>query len=211
MQMANMEFPYPYTNGHPIDTCVTTAGNPGECGKASADWWCRFMKCENAVSYAESTGDRGALLAPRACMSSCRRHTYDAPRLGPFNQISQFASTGPTWVPGDNVLRASGGNSFDLITCACSIPVQPAGDALPENQITYTDPAILGHPLDFCLHKGPCEDGKPAADAFCRSLGSRGSVRFEALNKVAGPTWVIGDGVLDETPKRHSFKSITCV
>lgn len=60
MQYVTMDFPFPYVKGNPIDTCMTTAGNPGECGRASADWWCRFEGCDEAVSYAESTGDRGA-------------------------------------------------------------------------------------------------------------------------------------------------------
>lgn len=117
-------------------------------------------------------------------------------------------------MPGDDVLRPSGGNSFDLITCSCAIPVQPAGAAQPENQITYEAPSVLGHPLDYCFHQGQKETcGKGAADAFCRSLGSRESVRFVGLGagNVNGSTWVIGDGVLNEAPKRQSFKSITCV
>ncbi len=57
--VANVDFPYPYLSGHPIDTCLAVGASPGDCGKASADWWCRFQKCTEAVSYEESAGGRG--------------------------------------------------------------------------------------------------------------------------------------------------------
>lgn len=130
------------------------------------------------------------------------------------NTTQNKPHTGPTWVAGDNVERPSGGNSFDSITCSCVVPVQPAAATEPENQMVYENPKILGHPLDFCLYKGKKDScGKPAADAFCESFGSRESVRFEALNAalVVGETWMIGDHKTNNATDRQSFKSITCV
>lgn len=111
-------------------------------------------------------------------------------------------------------MRPSGGNSFDLITCACSMPVPPQGAAEPENQMGYDDPKILHHPVDYCLYKAKKDScGKPAADAFCESFGGRESLRFVELpaGQVKGDTWVIGDRALNKDPDRKSFKSITCV
>jgi hypothetical protein len=177
-QMASVDFPYPYIQGHPVDTCLQVEADPGACGKASADWFCRFQRCEAAVSYQESTGDRG-----------------------------------PTWVPMDDAVRATGGNSFDLITCSCPVPVAPPGGAEAANQIGYEKPEILGHPVDVCMYKAKKDScGQPAADAFCASFGSAESVRFEQGDgEVDGPTWLIGDHALNEDADRQTFKSITCV
>lgn len=177
MTSVSMDFPFPYVEGRPIDTCVTMAGD-GSCGKPAADIFCVFQRCEAAVSYVESTGERG-----------------------------------PTYVQGDRKVREQGGNSFDLVTCTCLVPVAPPAEEDPASQIVYEDPKILGHPLDWCLSRKRNETcGKPSADAFCESFGSKESVRFEAWNgTVAEPTWLIGDHALNKDADRRTFKSITCV
>lgn len=168
----NVDYPFPYMKGHPIDSCMTVAGTD-TCGKASADYFCRFQKCEVAVSFAESQGNRG-----------------------------------PTWVAGDGVVRETGGGSFDKITCQCSVPDSAAPGASDANQIDYTSPQILGHPVDSCLKKDKLNCGKPAADAFCQSFGNTGSTRFVEESAPKGPTWFIGDHALNEAEDRHSFKYV---
>lgn len=54
----NVDYPFPYIKGHPIDSCLTVTGTDS-CGKAAADFFCHFQKCEEAVSFAESQGNRG--------------------------------------------------------------------------------------------------------------------------------------------------------
>jgi len=113
----------------------------------------------------------------------------------------------------DGVVRETGGNSFDLITCVCSVPVAPSPADEAANQIVYEEPKILNHPVDVCLFEGKKEScGKPAADAFCQSFGSKASVRFEqASGKAEEPTWMIGDHAINKGADRQAFKSIACV
>lgn len=182
IQMVNvtLDFDFPYVEGNPIDTCVTTAG---QCGKPAADFFCRFQKCWEAVSYVESTGDRG-----------------------------------PTYVQGEGKVREKGGNSFDKVTCSCLVPAAPPAAEDPAAQVVYEAPKILDHPVDVCLSKknataaaanNSC--GKPAADAFCESFGSKESVAFvEQPGPAGGPTWLIGDHALNTIDPR-TFTSITCV
>ena len=57
--IVNVDYPFPYIKGHPIDSCLTVAGAAGDCGKAAAEFFCHFQGCEEAVAYAESAGERG--------------------------------------------------------------------------------------------------------------------------------------------------------
>jgi len=55
----NVDYPFPYINGHPIDSCLSVLGTSGDCGRMAADFFCRFQNCEAAVSFQESSSDRG--------------------------------------------------------------------------------------------------------------------------------------------------------
>lgn len=77
-------------------------------------------------------------------------------------------------------MKATGGSSFDFITCACPLPENVSSPSAI-NTVTYDDPKVLGHPLDYCLHK-KSNCGQEAADAYCKSYGSTGSVNFTKVS-----------------------------
>lgn len=94
------------------------------------------------------------------------------------SNIYPFPSQGATFVAGDRSMKPQGGTSFDIITCSCPLPETASPAAA--NQVTYDDPKVLGHPLDYCFHLNElC--GKEAADAYCKSYGSQSSVDFSKV------------------------------
>jgi len=56
-------------------------------------------------------------------------------------------TVGATFVAGDRAMKAQGGSSFDLITCSCPLP--DSSSPAVANAVTYDDPKVLGHPLDY--------------------------------------------------------------
>ena len=75
-------------------------------------------------------------------------------------------------------------------------------------RVSFRDPKIEGHALDYCREWGR-NCGKPAADAFCRS---RGYLRADSFRVRRGspPTMTIGDRKLCRASHCDRISEVVC-
>jgi hypothetical protein len=76
---------------------------------------------------------------------------------------------------------------------------------------TFGNPKISGNRLDWCLNWGQ-QCGKPAADAYCKTLGYNDSVDLEQDPDIGAttPTRLLGTGAVCDQPICDGFTFITC-
>lgn len=95
-----------------------------------------------------------------------------------------------------------------LILLAASM----TGGVMGAQGATYYHPKYKGYGLDWCyIFENQC--GKPAADAFCKSLGQGQAVNLEKLNNPGYQTMTIGQNSVCD-PSSHgvcdTFSFIQC-
>ena len=75
-------------------------------------------------------------------------------------------------------------------------------------RVSFRDPKIEGHALDYCREWGR-NCGKPAADAFCRSRGYLRADSFR-VRWDSPPTMTIGDRKLCRAPHCDRISEVVC-
>lgn len=85
-----------------------------------------------------------------------------------------------------------------------------ASSAQAEEQ-SYNNPKVGSQPLDLCLNWG-ADCGKPAADAWCVSIGYTESTGHAVANDIGGstPTRLISTGAVCDQPFCDGIASVTC-
>lgn len=72
----------------------------------------------------------------------------------------------------------------------------------------YNNPKVKGYALDYCQRWGQ-NCGRPAADAYCRSKGYRGALRYR-VKQNAPPTRVISSGQVCKAPGCDRIDWVAC-
>ncbi len=85
------------------------------------------------------------------------------------------------------------------------------GSPAAAETIKIDSPSIDGHRLDWCYQWGT-QCGKPAADAFCRSIGHHGATAFPQAKDIGdrSPTKVLGSGQICRDKICDGFRYIRC-
>jgi hypothetical protein len=78
-------------------------------------------------------------------------------------------------------------------------------------EATYNSPTVGSQPLDLCLSWG-ADCGKPAADAWCASIGYEQSTSHSVAPDIGGstPTRSLSTGAVCDQPFCDGFASVTC-
>ena len=118
--------------------------------------------------------------------------------------------------PGQPFIAGTPGPPPPLVAQPPSQPSRPVADAGrpvaaggSPNTLKMQWPQVQGYPLSDCVAQGVgC--GRPAADAFCRSLNYPRSLDFQ-VQAGATPARRIGDGGLCSSASCGRFSEITCL
>ena len=83
--------------------------------------------------------------------------------------------------------------------------------AAPAEVQTFPSPKVGSQALDLCLSWGT-DCGKPAADAWCASIGYASATEYAVANDIGGstPTRLLSTGAVCDQPFCDGFASISC-
>lgn len=178
-----------------LDICREWGSN---CGAPAAAAFCRSQNYRTAVAFDPSPrlGFTAIITGGRIC---------NDPVCGGFRSIECGNGLAPRSSTTSGPIISAQPRSTPIP--APLPPAQVNGTIYPDPEIAASNSEMIK--LDYCREWGSA-CGKPAADAYCQSLGHAASGRSEIRNDI-GRTAIISSKAICDDPACDGFKLIECV